>query len=127
MVQNIQVADRSVLKAFEEVDLDTSVPQYIEWATTYMDTIGACFIYLYQNVKPYTFAVDGKVLGSCLVEALFTYSPNITYNITSFYDNTVLGTLDQLHDCVEDTCSPVTLNPDLAGIGVSGLPQEELI
>ena len=56
----IQVADRSILKAFEEVGLDTSVPQYIEWAPTYMDTIGACFMYLYQNFKQYTFADDGN-------------------------------------------------------------------
>ena len=121
--RSIQVADRSLLKAFEEVGLDTSVPQYIEWATTYMDTIGACFMYLYQNVKQYTFADDGTVLGSCTIEALFTYSPNMTYNITNFYDDTILGTLDQLRDCVEDICSPVTLNPDLAGIGVSGPPE----
>ena len=96
---------------FEKVGLDQSVLQY---ATSYADTISTCFQLLYYNAKFFTYSDDGDTVAACTREQLFPLGSNTN---TSTIVTSALGS------CLESICSPITLNPDLAGIGVSLYPR----
>ena len=55
---------------------------------------------------------------ACTKNGVFPYSPN-----ASLPDPDANGDLDYtlspLNDCLDEICAPMTLNPDLAGIGES--------
>lgn len=100
--ENASIYD-SLFSPFQSLDLNASNFQN---TSLYADTISHCFEFLYINVKRFSFADDGKTPAACTRPDLFP----VTYGNTS------------LKDCVGEICSPLTLNPDLAGIGVS--PQQ---
>ena len=92
--------DDSLFSPFQHLDLNASNFQN---TSIYADTISNCFEFLYVNVKRFSFADDGSIPAACTRSDMFP----VNYTTTS------------LRDCVRDICSPLTMNPDLAGIGVS--------
>ena len=60
-IRQNQSKPADLLQAFEQVGLNASDPQNIESAATTIDIISSCFVYLYQNIKAFSFAEDGKV------------------------------------------------------------------
>lgn len=89
---------------FEEVNLNTTDLQN---ARNYADTITNSFLTIYQLVKASSFADNGNVPVACSKECLFPFTSAL-----------VGGGGSSLWDCVQTICSPLTLDPDLAGIGV---------
>lgn len=90
----------SLISAFEPLGLGT---YHYQDASTYADTISNCFEFIYLNVKQYSYADDGKIPAACTRSDLFPVNSSYT----------------SLNDCLTEICSPLTLDPDLAGIGVS--------
>ena len=95
---------RIILPPFERFDLNTS---NFRNASIYADTISNCFQSIYTNVKEYSFDDDGndKIATACTRQVLFPAA----------------GSNSSVKDCLGAICSPLTLDPDLAGIGVSVL------
>ena len=91
---------------FNEVGLGADV---IEYATSFADIISTCFQLLYYNAKFLTYSDDGTTVAACTREVLFPLGSNT---------NTTSPSTEALETCLEAICSPITLNPDLAGIGV---------
>lgn len=114
----IERAPVDLLSAFADVGLDAEDPTYFQSVVNYADIISPCFLYLYQNVKAWKVADDGLVPSACTKNRLFPYLPgsNITYDSADINFN---YSVNALYDCLIDICSPVPLNPELAGIGVS--------
>lgn len=96
---NVSVA-QSLSSAFQSGDLTTSDFQSVP---IYADTISGCFQSIYINVKMFSFADNGMVPEACTRQDLFP----------------IEGSENSLNDCVKAICSPLTMDPDLAGIGVS--------
>ena len=91
---------------FHEVGLGLGA---IEYATSFADIISTCFQLLYYNAKFLTYSDDGTTVAACTREVLFPLGSNT---------NTTTPSTSALEECLEAICSPITLNPDLAGIGV---------
>ena len=91
---------------FDNVGLSLDV---LDYATAYADTISTCFQLLYYNAKFFTYSDDGTTTTACTREVLFPLGSNT---------NTSTPITSALQTCLEAICSPITLNPDLAGIGV---------
>jgi len=72
-------------------------------ASMYADTISNCLEDMYNNVKDWSFSDNGFTPAACTRQELFPIGPGNS----------------SLKDCLQAICSPLTLNPDLAGIGVS--------
>lgn len=89
----------SQLAPFQQLGLNTSDFPNV---ATYASTISGCFEALYVNVKHYSYADDGKTPTACTQQDLFPVATNAS----------------SLETCLQEICSPLTLNPDLAGIGV---------
>ena len=85
------------------------VPSLYQYTTSYADTISDCLEFIYRNVKEWSFSDNGDTAAACTRNDLF---PFLT-------PGPVNSTTQALEDCLKSICSPVTLNPDLAGIGVS--------
>ncbi len=107
----------SLLSSFEGTGLNESDVQHLP---SYSDTISDCLGRIYVNVKRFSFADDGRVASACTRDELFPLASLETdvpsYNLS---DDAFHPTIIALRDCLDATCSPLTLNPDLAGIGVS--------
>lgn len=112
-----------LLSPFQGTGLNESDVQYLP---SYTDTISDCFERIYVNAKKFTFSDDGRAASACTRDELFPLAPSTspsdpsgdspTYGLA---DAAFKPTIDALKDCLDATCSPLTLNPDLAGIGVS--------
>ena len=107
LLPNQDVKSLALFEQFEEVGLDQ---QSLKYATAYADTISTCFQLLYYNAKFFTYADDGTTIAACTREVLFPLGSNT---------NTSAPVTAALQTCLEAICSPITLNPDLAGVGVS--------
>ena len=111
----IEKAPVDLLSSFANIGLDAHDPDYFQWAVSYADVMSACFVYLYQNVKAWKSADDGLVSGACTKNGLFPFPSGSNSSVDfSIYESTWA-----VHGCLVDICSPVTLNPELAGVGVS--------
>lgn len=99
----------SLYNQFKKVGLDLGL---IEYALSYADTISSCLQLFYYNAKFFTHADDGTTTTACTREVLFPLGSN---------RNTSTPTTKALQECIQSICSPITLNPDLAGIGVSSM------
>lgn len=95
------------LVLFAGTGLNSSVFQY---APLYAGLISDCFEVIYTNVKRLSYADNGQVPSACTKSQLFPLGSN---------DNSTFYIIDALKDCIDLICSPLTLNPDLAGVGVS--------
>lgn len=73
----------------------------------YADTISSGFGAIYEIVRTASFADDGTIPSACTKGSIF---PADIY-WRDGYQSPVI-------DCVQEICSPLTLNPDLAGIGM---------
>ena len=107
LVQNDNSTSKELLQHFESVNLTQETFQY---ATSYASVISNCMEVIYLNVKEFSFSDNGQVPSACTREQLFPFGSN---------DNSTKYSTDALGDCIDLICSPLTLNPDLAGIGVS--------
>ena len=107
-----------MLNSFANVGLDAHDPEYFQSAVSYADVMSACFIYLYQNVKAWKAADDGLVSGACTKNGLFPYSPGSNMTDSSAEVN-FNHSANAVYNCLVDICSTVSLNPELAGVGVS--------
>ena len=107
LVLNGNKGSSDLLDDFREIGL---TPNLVEYATSYADIISTCFQLLYYNAKFFTYADDGTTIGACTREQLFPLGSNM---------NTSIPITSALETCLNAICSPITLNPDLAGIGVS--------
>lgn len=72
-------------------------------------SIAIGFHLLYYNAKFFTYADDGTTIAACTREELFPLGSNT---------NTSAPITSALQTCLSAICAPITLNPDLAGIGV---------
>lgn len=97
----------NLLKAFNSVGLDLDMVQYTQ---SYAHTISDCLVEIYSDVKEFSFADDGTMPANCSENDIFPFGTNAS---SSWNDN-----VESLNTCMNLICSPVTLNPDLAGIGV---------
>ncbi len=101
-----------IFEAFGKVGLDATVYQY---TPTYTDTISACLAYIWVNVKENSFSDDDSMPEFCSEVGLFLPFGSNT-NVTDYTESSLWG-------CLNAICAPVTLNPDLAGVGVT-LPSQ---
>ena len=106
-VQSNDSSYEKVLQHFEGVNLTNDTFKY---ASSYAALISDCMEIIYLNVKENSFSDDGQVPSACTKEQLF---PLGSAEDAVQYPTKALG------DCIDSICSPLTLNPDLAGIGVS--------
>ena len=100
--------------AFADVGL---VPSMYQYTASYADTISDCLEFIYHNSKEWSFSDDGNTVAACTRNDLF---PFLT-------PGPVTSTTQALEDCLKSICSPLTMNPDLAGIGVSPSDARKLI
>ena len=106
----------NLLSSFADVGLDAGDPQYFQSAINYADIMSTCFVYLYLMTRK----DDGIVSSFCTKDWLFPYSPGLSMfrpnksAHTNFNHSTTA-----LSTCLVEMCSPVALNPELAGVGVS--------
>ena len=114
----IDRAPADLLNSFANVGLDAHDPEYFQSAVSYADVMSACFVYLYQNVKAWKLVDYGLVYGACTKNGLFPYSPGSNMSDSSA-DVNFNQSANALYACLADICSPVALNPELAGVGVS--------
>ena len=84
-----------------------------EHALAVADNISWRLQLLHFNAKFLTFSNNGMTPVACTRSELFPLGSN-----SSSTDHT----LQALRSCLQAICSPITLNPDLAGIGVSSFP-----
>lgn len=101
-IPNNDTTVQSLYSAFNDVDLRASDLQNV---SIYADVISNCFQRIYSSVRRFSFAHDNNAASACTSQNLFPSGR--------------LQNWSSLTDCVQAICSPVTLNPDLAGIGVS--------
>ena len=106
LVPNDDKESIDLFNRFGDVGLGIGV---IEYATAYADIISTCFQLLYYNARFFTYSDDGSTIGACTREVLFPLGSNM---------NSSTPIISALQTCLAAICSPITLNPDLAGIGV---------
>ena len=111
----IKKAPEDLLDSFANVGLNAYDPEYAESAVSYVDVMSACFVFLYQNVKIMKSADDGLVSSACIKNGLFPYTPGLYLGV----HGTIYNSTTALDTCLVDICSPVALNPEFAGVGVS--------
>lgn len=112
----IEEAPVDLLSSFADVGLDADDPEYFQSAIGYADIMSACFVYLYQITRK----DDGLVSGACTKNWLFPYSLDTTFLMpNNSVDVNFNHSTTALSSCLSEMCSPVTLNPELAGVGVS--------
>ena len=105
-----------LLNSFADVGLDADDPEYFQSAVGYADIMSACFVYLYQLTQ----RDGGFVSGFCTKNGLFPYSPwSGFYRPNGSVDANFNHSATMLSICLVEMCSPVALNPELAGVGVS--------
>ena len=95
-----------LMQTFANVGLIPSIYQY---TASYAETISDCLQFIYRNIKEYSFSDNGDTAVACTRNDLFQFLNPGPFNSTT----------QALQDCLKSICSPLTLNPDLAGIGVS--------
>ena len=86
----------------------------LQLAPSSVHAISKTFEEIYINLVEFSSSDDGTVAMACTVQSLFPLGGNLNSAGPSLY-------IQSLHDCLDAICSPVTLNPDLAGIGVNPL------
>ena len=105
-----------LLNSFADVGLEADDPEYFQSAVGYADIMSTCFVYLYQMTR----RDDGLVSGSCTKNWLFPYSPwSSIFRPNKSADANFNHSATTLSICLAEMCSPVALNPELAGVGVS--------
>ena len=95
----------SAFAPFQNVGFDTSS---LEATATYGELISAILLRIYVAVRRSTTSDDGTIPWSCTTVSLFDLGGQE-------------GVSSGFSGCLDAICSPRTLNPDLAGIGVSPL------
>ena len=117
----VESAPVDLLSSFANVGLDAHDPEYFQSTVIYADVISACFVLLDQDVKAWKSADDKSVSSACTKNGLFPYPPGSNKSImsNSSADGYIVASAGALDSCLADICSPVALNPELAGIGVS--------
>ncbi len=99
----------SLLAPFKAFGLDVDD---IPYTLSYADKISDCLVEIYSDVKQFSFSDDGTMPANCSRSYIFPFGTNAgAAGWTS--------TVSSLNTCMNYVCNPVTLNPDLAGIGVS--------
>ena len=93
------------------------VPSIYQYTASYADTISDCLEFIYRNTKEWSFSDNGDTAAACTRNDLFPFSTT----------GPIHSTTQALEDCLKSICSPLTLNPDLAGIGVSPRDARKLI
>ena len=111
LVPNGNAQSTHLLEQFQELGFNGDVN---EQALAVADSISSRLQLLYSNAKLLTSSNDGTTPLACTRSTLFPLGSN---------SNSTDRTLQALGSCLQAICSPVTLNPDLAGIGVSSLLQ----
>lgn len=109
LVPNCNNQSTHLLKQFQELGFNDDVH---EQALAVADSISSRLQLLYFDAKFLTSSNDGSTPLACTRSILFPLGSN---------SNSTDHTLQALRTCLQAICSPVTLNPDLAGIGVSPL------
>lgn len=113
----IIINDKSIqdeIIAYEAVGLNAS--DY-HLAPESADIISTWLAYMYTSVVSFSFLDDHKVKLECTRAKMFPGMFSTTgYSTGSFEDGRAA-----LATCLDSLCSPITLNPELAGIGVSVL------
>lgn len=111
LVPNGNAQSTHLLEQFKELGFNGDVN---EQALAVADSISSRLQLLYFDTKFLTSSNDGTTPLACTRSTLFPLGSN---------SNSTDHTLQALRSCLQAICSPVTLNPDLAGIGVSSLLQ----
>ena len=111
LVPNGNSQSTHLLEQFKELGFHGDVN---ERALAVADSISSRLQLLYFDAKFLTSSNDGTTPLACTRSILFPLGSN-----SSSTDRT----LQALRNCLQAICSPITLNPDLAGIGVSSLLQ----
>ena len=113
----------SIFDDFQAVGLDSSVLPYTR---SYTDTISECFLETYLGVNAWSVSNDDAIIPAfCRVDSMFPFSAMLKRGggLRDFsnqtLDSSINSALGALRPCVAALCSPRTLNPDIAGIGVS--------
>ncbi|KAK0508631.1 hypothetical protein JMJ35_008907 [Cladonia borealis] len=106
LVPNSNNQSTHLLKQFQELGFNDDVH---EQALAVADSISSLLQRLYFDAKFLTSSNDGTTPSACTRSTLFPLGSN-----SSSTDHS----LQALRSCLQAICSPVTLNPDLAGIGV---------
>ena len=111
LVPNSNNQSTHLLKQFQELGFNDDVH---EQALAVADSISSLLQLLYFDAKFLTSSNDGTTPSACTRSTLFPLGSN---------SNSTDHSLQALRSCLQAICSPVTLNPDLAGIGVSSFLQ----
>ena len=112
----IERASVDLLSSFADVGLNANDPEYLQSAVGYADIMSTCFVYLYQMTR----RDGGVVSGYCTKNWLFPYSLwSSKFNPNRSADANFNHSATTLSICLAEMCSPVALNPELAGVGVS--------
>ena len=126
---NQSVAD--VFEHFQAVGLDSSVLPYTQ---SYAGTISSCFLETYVGVNAWSVYDDDDVVPSrCRVDSIFpslALLPQLGEDrkiSNQTFEISIDLALRSLGKCLAALCSPRTLNPDIAGIGVGFLSDAEFI
>ena len=94
------------------------VPSIYQYTASYADTISDCLEFIYLNIKEWSFSDNGDTAAACTRDDLFPLlTPDPVFLTTQAQEDN--STIQALQDCLKSICSPLTMNPDLAGIGVS--------
>ncbi len=109
LVSNNNDKSTHLLEQFQELGFNGDVH---EQALAVADSISWRLQLLHYDAKFLTSSNDGTTPVACTRNILFPLGSN---------SNSTNHTLQALRSCLQTICSPVTLNPDLAGIGVSPL------
>ena len=107
LVPNSNDQSTHLLERFQDLGFNGDVH---EQALAVADSISSRLQLLYFDAKFLTSSSDGTTPSACTRSCLFPLGSN---------SNSTDRSLQALRSCLQAICSPVTLNPDLAGIGVS--------
>ena len=104
------------LSSFDAVGLNSSAVGSISNIT---EIVASCFAALYLARSSNTFAADGTVALACTEDNLFPLNNNPGHEVDpSVFQSWEETTLSGITACLERICSPRTLDPDIAGVGV---------
>ena len=100
--------DNALLDPFVHLGLDTKNATY---AFSVRDIIASVLSGLYTGTVEATYLGEESLARACAEQYLFDIIPRVPELSGS-------DSKSSLHDCIDAICSPITLNPDLGGIGV---------
>lgn len=114
LVPNSNELSIHLLEQFGRLGFNGAVHEH---ALAVADSISWRLQRLHFDAKSSTSSNDGMTPVACTRSELFPLGSN---------SNSTDHTLQALRSCLEAICSPITLNPDLAGIGVCNFPLPHL-